>query len=92
MGQFMRTCVYEALGCADIIAGAAEAQPWGSCGEGTEKTFHTAATRDLAELQVPAGGTVSQLQQLFRTHDWSGHPPPALSPLVSLSFFSRSCT
>lgn len=53
-----------------------------------EKTFHSAATLDLEELQVPAGATVSQLQQLFRTHDRSVHPLPALSPLVSVFLFT----
>lgn len=56
MGQFLRTYIYEALGCADIITGNSErkeVQPL-SYGEGRESTFHPEATPDMEELQVPA--------------------------------------
>ncbi|XP_057586546.1 uncharacterized protein LOC130850969 [Hippopotamus amphibius kiboko] len=39
----------------------------------------------LSLLCKRVGGTVSQLWQLFRTHDWFVRPLPAVFPLVSLS-------
>lgn len=95
MGQFVRTCIYGALGCADVFAGDAGALRWRSYGkaESSPATLRPSRPGGAAGPVSEAGGTVSQLRQpLSRTHDRFVRPLPALSPLVSLSFFSHPCT
>lgn len=91
MGQFLRTCVSGALGCADVMAGDAERR-----GRPPKAGRVSSILRPpqiwrscrswLCKRAFEVGGPVSHLWQLFRrTHSWFVHPLPALSPSVSLS-------
>lgn len=89
MGQFVRTCIYGALGCAHVFTGDAEAPDGGATGKAgsSPATLRPPRPGGAAGLGSEAGGTISQVQQLLRTYDWFVRPLPALSPYVSLSSF-----
>lgn len=98
MGQFTRTCIYEALGCTDIIAGDAERGPapeesWLRQGEYLPPWGHPRLVSGSAKGFcggwdcLPPTAAIRKDTQLVCA-------PMACSVSVGLfvSFFSHSCT